>query len=310
MTHVTNGRRSSPSERSSRLLFPRVAPTEHHVTIDGLDIAYLTEGDDGPLALCLHGFPDSAWTWRHLLPALAGAGYRAVAPWLRGYAPTGLDPQGRYQNGASVRDVLGLHDALGGDSHAVLIGHDWGARIATGAAVHDADRWSKLVTMAVPPGNAVAQGFLTYAQLRRSWYMFFFQSPLSDMVVGMNDFEFIDHLWEDWSPGYDGTEDIAHVKDALRDPAHLAAALGYYRATLNPAEHTVPELQPYENAIGGTPTQPHLYLHGMTDGCMGIEVGRLGAPTVTRYEEIDGAGHFLQLERPDVVAEKILNFLA
>src|SRR3989442_4173194 len=99
-------------------------PREHRVTANGIDVAYLACGDDGPLALCLHGFPDSARTWRLLLPALAEAGFRAVAPWLRGYAPTGLDAQGRYPNGASVTDLVALHDALGCDGDAVLIGHD------------------------------------------------------------------------------------------------------------------------------------------------------------------------------------------
>src|SRR3954468_8554192 len=244
-------------------------PTERRVNANGIEFAYLACGDSGPLALCLHGFPDSAWTWRHLLPELAAAGFRAVAPWLRGYAPTGLDGEGRYQNGASVADAIALHDALGGDSSAVLIGHDWGARIATGAAVFAPERWAKLVTAAVPPSGAGAQGFLTYRQLRRSWYMFFFQNPLAEFAVSMNDLEFIDRLWDDWSPGYDASVDLAHVKDALRDPANLSAALEYYRATLDPAAHTVPEYQPQEDAIGGTPTQPHLYLHGETDGCMG-----------------------------------------
>src|SRR5512134_2669471 len=94
---------------------------------NGLDVAYLAAGDDGPLAICLHGFPDTARTWRHLLPALADAGYRAVAPWLRGYAPTGVPTDGWYQNGALVRDAVELHAALGGGADAVVIGHDWGA---------------------------------------------------------------------------------------------------------------------------------------------------------------------------------------
>src|SRR3954454_3712272 len=288
-------------------------PTEHRVDLNGIEFAYLACGDDGPLAICLHGFPDSARTWRHLLPELAAAGFRAVAPWLRGYAPTGLDEQGRYQNGASVADSIALHDALGGDGSAVIIGHDWGARIATGAAVFAPERWSKLVTAAVPPSGAVAQGFLTYRQLKRSWYMFFFQNPLAELVVGMNDLEFIDRLWGDWSPGYDGRDDIAHVKDALRDPAHLAAAIEYYRATLNPAEHTVPEFQPQEDAIGHTPPQPHLYLHGEDDGCMGVEIAHLAGPFLTGpgscVEIVDDAGHFLHLELPDVVNELIIGFL-
>src|SRR3954451_6986421 len=182
------------------LLSPFVDITERRVTANGLEHAYLTCGHEGPLAMCLHGFPDSAWTWRYLLPALADAGYRAVAPWLRGYAPTDLDPESRYQNGAAVADAVALHEAVGGDEPGVLIGHDWGALIATGAASYEPDRWSKFVTAAVPPSGALAQAFFTYDQLRRSWYMFFFQHPLSDAAVSMNDMEFIDRLWADWSP--------------------------------------------------------------------------------------------------------------
>jgi pimeloyl-ACP methyl ester carboxylesterase len=243
---------------------------------------------------------------------LADAGYRAVAPWLRGYAPTDLDPQGRYQNGAAVADAVALHEAMDGDGSAVLIGHDWGALIATGAAAYEPERWRALVTAAVPPAGAVGQAFLTYAQLHRSWYMFFFQTPFADFVVPMDDLAFIDHLWEDWSPGYDASQDLPAVKDALRDPAHLAAALGYYRATIG-GTGTVPEYQPHEDAIALTPPQPHLYLHGRNDGCMGVEVAELSEPFLTvpgsRLEIIEEAGHFLQLEQPDQVNALILDFL-
>ena len=95
----------------------------------------LPRSGSGPLALCLHGFPDTAWSWRHLLPALAEAGFHAVAPFMRGYAPTAVPTDGRYQIGALVADALALHDVLGGDGDAVIIGHDWGAMATYGAAV-------------------------------------------------------------------------------------------------------------------------------------------------------------------------------
>ena len=112
----------------------------------------------GPLALCLHGFPDSAWTYRYLLPALADAGFRAVAPFMRGYAPTAVPADGRYQTGALGLDACALHEALGGDGDAVIIGHDWGAMATYTAANHEPDRWRRVVTMAVPPSGAVGGG--------------------------------------------------------------------------------------------------------------------------------------------------------
>jgi pimeloyl-ACP methyl ester carboxylesterase len=147
--------------------------TEGSVTANDVDFAYLESGA-GPLALCLHGFPDSAWSYRFLLPALAGAGYRAVAPFMRGYAPTAVPADGRYQTAALALDACGLHEVLGGDGDAVIVGHDWGAIATYTAANHEPDRWRRVVTMAVPPSGAVGAGFLQYRQLKKSWYMFFF----------------------------------------------------------------------------------------------------------------------------------------
>ena len=123
------------------------------VHANGVEFAYLAVGE-GPLALCLHGFPDTAHTWRHLLPALAERGYRAVAPFLRGYAPTEIPADGAYEAGALVADVRALHEELGGDSAAVLIGHDWGAFPVYATA----DRFRRSVAMAVPPAAALATG--------------------------------------------------------------------------------------------------------------------------------------------------------
>jgi pimeloyl-ACP methyl ester carboxylesterase len=285
--------------------------TEGRIVANDVELGYLEAGE-GPLALCLHGFPDSAWTWRHLLPALADAGFRAVAPFLRGYAPSAVPADGRYQTAALALDACGLHDALGADGDAVIIGHDWGAMATYIAANHEPERWRRVVTMAVPPAGAVAGGFLTYAQLKRSWYMFFFQHGLADIVVGMDDLAFIDGLWADWSPGYDASDDLVHVKDALRDPANLAAALGYYRATLGNVG-VDPALDAVQAKGGDATPQPTLYLHGRDDGCMGLDVAEAAPAFLTspgsRMEVVDGAGHFLQLEQPEVVNRLVLGFV-
>jgi pimeloyl-ACP methyl ester carboxylesterase len=285
--------------------------TEGRIAANDLEFGYLEAGS-GPLALCLHGFPDSAWTWRFLLPALADAGFRAVAPFLRGYAPTDVPADGRYQTGALALDAIALHGALGGDGEAVIIGHDWGAMATYIAANEAPERWKRVVTAAVPPAGSVAGGFLTYKQLRKSWYMFFFQHGLADVVVGMNDLSFIDDLWADWSPGYDASEDLPHVKDALRNPANLAAAIGYYRANLG-GVGVDPALDAVQNKGNDVTQQPTLYLHGRTDGCMGIEVAETATAFLTspgsRMEIVEDAGHFLHVERPDVVNQLIVDFV-
>src|SRR5260370_33759717 len=112
-----------------------MAPTVRTRTVLANDLKFaILEAGSGPLALCLHGFPDSAQTWRYLLPELAEAGFHAVAPFMRGYSPTGIPADGAYQVAALAADAAALHQVLDGGEDAVLIGHGWGAETAHCAA--------------------------------------------------------------------------------------------------------------------------------------------------------------------------------
>jgi len=287
------------------------------VDLDDVELHCLTspsiDDHDRPLVVCMHGFPDSAHTWRHLMRALDDAGYRVVAPFIRGYAPSSESKSGAYQTGASSMDACALHQHFDGDDRAVLIGHDWGASIVYGAASLEPDRWSRVIAMAVPPGAAMGAAFVTNTdQLKRSWYMFFFQHPLADLVVPADDMAFIDMIWDDWSPGYDAGADLVRVKDSLREPAHMAAALGYYRAALGDGFRDPAHVRAQE-ATQAVPAQPTLYLHGADDGCIGPEVAESARPMVgdnVAIEVIDGVGHFLHLEAPETLNARILEFLS
>ena len=277
-----------------------------------LEFAYVRAGGDGPLALCLHGFPDTPHTWRHLLPRLAEHGYRAVAPFSRGYAPTGVPSDGVYQTGALAADANALHEALGGDGDAVIIGHDWGAAATYGAAAHEprsvgagSSGWPSR------PRGAVAAAFVSNVdQLQRSWYMFFFQHPLSDLIVAGQ------RLRLRRAAVVTVVARLRRIDrscltsaESLADPANLQAALGYYRAALGNGPID-PRFEQTQAATSHVPPQPTLYLHGRDDGAIGVEVAEAAAVMTADDEHVtievlDGCGHFLHLERPDAVNERV-----
>src|SRR3954452_5520998 len=199
------------------------------VQANGLQFHYLAAGS-GPLALCLHGFPDSPWTYRYLLPELARAGYRAIAPFNRGFAPTELPADRHHVHSSTMfADAVALGEALAGGQEAVLIAHDWGAVAAWGAAGLPPDLWAHVVILNIPPFEIFGENVVTYEQIKRSFYFWYFQlQHVVEPSISANDFEFIDRIWGDWSPGYDAGEDLPLVEDCIHAPRHLQPALGYY----------------------------------------------------------------------------------
>lgn len=273
--------------------------------------------DDGRPAICLHGFPDSARSWKSLAPLLAANGFRVIAPFTRGYAPTGPAPDDDYSIGALMSDVVDLHTHLGRPADAVLIGHDWGAFTAYGLAAYPGSPFAAHIAMSVPPLPAIdnrrrglAGGARLLAkQLRYSWYVLYFQLPLAPERT-LN--RVIPRLWRDWSPpGTDVRDGVAAALAALPDRAHRRAAVSYYRYAVR-FTRPAPQYRGLHRFRLNLPTHPVLVLQGEQDGAVRVEYfdGAIDAlPPGSRVRTIPGAGHFLQLDQPETVAAAILDYL-
>lgn len=273
----------------------------------------LSQGE-GPLVLLLHGFPDHARSWRHQLPVLADAGYRAVAMNLRGYEPSSQPSDGDYSRETIATDVIGFLDELGTDT-VHLVGHDWGAVITYTAGARAPERFKSLTTLAVPHvGRFLTETIKYPRQLRLSWYMALFQLPgLADYIVERNDFAFIRMLWRKWSPEWDIPEDeLLQVIETLRAPGVRRAALAYYRAALSP--RSFPISRKARAAACYQVPVPTLAMTGESDGCIDTHVFQKlmnpdDFPRGLDVQRISGAGHFPHQEKPHRVNELLLAWI-
>ena len=291
-------------------------PQRVEFDLDQLTVHALTWGNPRDrLALCLHGYPDTAWTWRYLGPALAARGYYVVAPFTRGYAPSSVPADGDVSVGSRVADALDIAERVGADD-AVVIGHDWGAFTANTLAALRKSPFRAFVALAVPPLAAVTltretfawQVIQVLAQSVNSWYIFVNQIPaLPERIFT----PMTALLWRRWSPGYDATADLAHLAESA-PPEHRSAIVDYYRHLVRPRSRSARHRE-FDRLLMAPPIHPMLQLHGSTDGCLRPSLFRdldRRLPARSRVVRIDGAGHFLHLEDPESVNREILDYLA
>jgi pimeloyl-ACP methyl ester carboxylesterase len=281
--------------------------SQHEVRANGLRFTYLEAGE-GPLVLLLHGFPDNAWTWEFHAQALASTGYRVVAQFLRGYPPTEIPAEGRYDARVLAEDLESLIEALGEDD-ARVVGHDWGAVMAYAGMAYAPERIARAVVVAVNHPQLFLSLFASPEFLHQSFHLWLFQlDGYAEGALSANDFALVDYLWRFWSPQLDAREHVARVKrETIVPDGAMAAALGYYRDLLRlPAE----DPQATETFI--RPTEiPTLQIFGADDpiaGPLPDEQGCFAAPhrTVT----LPDAGHFVHRDRPREVGDLILRFFA
>src|SRR6516225_8606510 len=263
------------------------------VEANGLKFAYLEDGS-GPLVLLLHGFPATAHTWDDLRPRIAAQGFRAVSPYMRGYHPSGIPARDADQE-TLVRDALALIEALGARD-AIVIGHDWGASAAYGAAALGPDRVKKLLAIGIPHPAALKP---SPKKLWGARHFAAYKLPGAADRFARNDFAALPAIYRRWSPTWnpDPTEFDA-VRASFSDSASLNAAFGYYR-----------KLSPIPSAsLRRRITVPVVVFAGLDDP-MAEPSDYRGAARMFEneyvVEEVPG-GHFMHREHPDVFAERLL----
>lgn len=278
---------------------------------NGIRYAWLEEGH-GPLVLLLHGYPDSAHSWEHQLSALAAAGYRAVAPFMRGYPPTEVPLGGFYDRGTLARDVVDLIDVLGGGERCDLVGQDWGAAISYAVLGAFGERIRRAVILAVPHPVVIRQTLRrSPVQVLRSFHWFLFQLPwLPEHLVTARNAAFLEFLWWLWSPRYDDRAHVAAIRRTMADPAVAQATLAYYRAAMQESFRD-PALADVRARMDRPIEVPTRVLCGSKDmrGRM-LDDQRSLFRGEYEWHLVDGAGHFLHRERPDEVNRLMLDWLS
>lgn len=267
---------------------------------------------EGPIVLMLHGFPDSKASFDAQLPALAAAGYRAVAMTMRGYEPSSQPSDSDYHAIRMAEDVIAWIDQLGGKpTH--LVGHDWGANIAYAAAAFAPDRLASLTTIAVPHPVRFGEAFASNPeQQARSTYIMEFQTPGFENRIIADDCAYLEALWRIWSPRWAiPRERLTAMKSTFSQPGVARAALEYYRQAFDAMSPAALETQ---SLFAKPITVPTLAICGNDDGCISSDVFVASMrtedfPTGLRIERIPDAGHFTQAEAPAAVNTLILDWI-
>lgn len=255
-----------------------------------------------PLVVFMHGFPELWWSWRHQLRAFADAGFWAVAPDMRGYNESDK-PEGvsSYEVESLCDDIKGLVAALGRET-AIIVGHDWGAAVAWVLAQRHPALVSRLAILNVPHPLVMLAGLRTLKQLKKSWYVFFFQLPggIPERAIAKNDWARLRKAFA--LDGFADDEIEPYVK-AIRVPGAITAAMSYYRAAIRRV------------LTGRVPRTvridcPVLVIWGDADRVLGQELADPPAQFVpkARVEHIPGASHWVQSSAPERVNELLLAF--
>jgi pimeloyl-ACP methyl ester carboxylesterase len=278
--------------------------------VNGVRLHYVESGPaGGPPVVLLHGFPEFWYGWRHQIPPLAAAGFRVIAPDLRGYNRSEKPPGvGGYGVATLSADVAALIRHAGADQAAV-VGHDWGGVVAWDLAMRRPELAARLAVMNAPHPAALARALRRPAQLGRSWYVFAFQVPrLPELLLAARNFRVVREVFrrEPARPEAFTPVDIDRYVAALRRPGATTATINYYRAAVR--ERLQAGLRPPEVAPIAVPA---LLIWGERDPHLGVELTEgldAWVPGI-RVERIPEASHWVQHDAPERVNRLLTAFL-
>ena len=281
-------------------------------TVNGIRLHWVEAGD-GPLVVLLHGFPEFWYSWRNQIGPLADAGYRVVAPDMRGYnesdKPKGYDAYLAEPLSGDVADLI----AVCGEERATVVGHDWGGAVAWMTALRRPEVLEKLVILNAPHPAAFARELRSPAQMLRSSYTVFFQVPgVPEAMLSARNFSALRWTLRGASQRVDAftDADLDRYATAFSQPGALTGALAYYRASgrrLATAARQSGATSSRRRAV----TAPTLIIWGRNDPALGPRLADPGVELVPnrRVEFIDDASHFVQSDAPERVNELLVDFL-
>jgi epoxide hydrolase 4 len=280
-----------------------------YAELDTVRLHYVEAGA-GPLVVLLHGFPEFWFGWRDQIDALAAAGFRVVAPDMRGYnlssKPAGVGSYALPLLTADVRDLIA--ERGGGEDGARLVGHDWGGLVAWATAANHPASITRLAILSMPHPQRMLEGLRTARQLRKSWYILGFQLPwLPERLLGLRRFEALRRpLEHDARAGAFSPADIDRYVEAWSQPGALTAMLGYYRATIRARlKRESEQLAPV--------TAPTLVIWGEHDRHLGAELAQPHArdvPNLERVVRIPAASHWVAHDEPELVSRLLIDFFS
>jgi epoxide hydrolase 4 len=267
---------------------------------------HYVEVGDGPLVVLLHGFPEFWFSWRFQIPALVAAGFRVVAPDMRGYnlssRPSKVSAYDIDRLAADVRDLIRERGA----ERALLAGHDWGAAAAWVAAMNHREVVERLAILNAPHPRRMLQGLRRPRQLARSWYMLFFQLPwLPELAARAGGWWGWRRLFENEArPGAFTPQDIERYVEAWSQPGAPTGMINYYRAALRQTPgRAEARIRPVE--------APTLVIWGQRDRHLGADLAEpepADVPNLERVVRLPEASHWVHQDEPERVSQLLVDF--